>query len=92
MCSAARRQASRSSSVVRALAAELAVKRTSIADPTASTVTNEGLSARSAATIRSAVVASGNDPWRRILSSIPVPSDSGAVMRSLLGPARRARG
>ena len=69
--------------MIRALAAERAVRRTSIELPSASTVTNDGLSARSASTTRRAVVGSGNDPRRRTVSSTPVPSGSVAVMCSL---------
>src|SRR5208282_2506853 len=60
--SAARRHASRSSRVARALAAELAVSRISIWVPSASTETKAGLSARTASTTRRAVVGSGNEP------------------------------
>jgi hypothetical protein len=78
--------------VVRALAAEEAVRRTSMAVPSASTVTYDGLSARTASTTRRAVVASGNEPRRRTVSSIPGPSDSPAVMVSLPVAGLRARG
>ena len=78
--------------MARALAAELAVSRISMSLPAASTVTNAGLSARTASTTRRAVVGSGNDPRSRIVTSTPVPSDSGAGMMSLLVMGRRARG
>jgi len=78
--------------VARALAAEVAVRRTSMSFPCASTDTNDGLSARTASTTRRAVVGSGNVPRSRIVSSTPVPSDSGAGMVSLLGLGRRALG
>ncbi len=76
----------------RALAAELAVSRISMSLPSTSTETNEGLSARTASTTRRAVVGSGNEPRSRIVSSTPVPSDSGAAMVSLLGPGHRVPG
>lgn len=78
--------------MARALAAELAVNRISIAFPTAATETNEGLSARSAATTRRAVVGSGKEPRNRTVSSTAVPSESGAPMGHLLGTTRRGPG
>jgi hypothetical protein len=78
--------------VARALAAEDAVRRISMSLPFASTVTNEGLSARTASAMRCAVVGSENDPRSRIVSSIPDPSDSEAGMTSLLAVAHRVLG
>ena len=78
--------------MARALAADRAVSLTSMSEPSVSTVTNDGLSARTASTTRRAVVASGNEPRSRTVSSIPGPSDSGAVMSSLPGERPPARG
>jgi len=78
--------------VARALAAELAVSWISIALPTASTETNGGLSARTASATRRAIVGFGNEPRSRTVSSIPVPSEAGALMDSLLRAPRRAPG
>jgi hypothetical protein len=69
--------------VARALDAELAVSRTSIVASSASTETNDGLSARTASTTRRAVVGSGKVPRSRTVSSIPEPSASLAPMGCL---------
>jgi len=71
--------------VARALAAEGAVSRISMALPTASTRTYAGLSARTASATRSAVVGSGNDPRSRTVSSTWFPSDAGMISLRTVG-------